>query len=256
MKIHRSKHTKRHSEEETTLTLKHRGSRWWFCMCRTRYRLILHHRWTSLSSVLRFPSWSFGSVNFKVQRIKNLLKICTPPQWTWCCFILLSKLDRQHVVMQLQTGSWTFLIWGPTDSQTFCSLILILSLCKQFKKYKMASLNLLCNKKPLKIFLPYREWAWPQYWWYLIAAQEVERVVHSLEGCWFDYPPPSAACWSISEQDTEPKNCECDKCFKAVWAVSKPVQRCRSISSFTLIYLAQWIVTPWSLSIFFIGLPD
>lgn len=42
------------------------------------------------------------------------------------------------------------------------------------------------------------------------------------------------ACWSVSEQDTEPKNCECDKCFKAVWAVSKRVQRCRSISSFTL----------------------
>lgn len=106
--------------------------------------------------------------------------------------------------------------------------------CLYANNLKNTRWQLPCNKKPLRIFLPYREWAWPQYWWYLIAAQEVERVVHSLEGCWFDYPPPSAACWSISEQDTETKNCECDKCFKAVWAVSKPVQRCRSVSSFTL----------------------
>lgn len=124
-----------------------------------------------------------------------------------------------------------FLSEGPQTPKP--SVVWFLS-CLYTNSSKMASLNLLCNKKPLKIFLPYREWAWPQYWWYLIAAQEVERVVHSLEGCWFDYPPPPAACWSISEQDTEPKNCECDKCFKAVWAVSKPVQRCRSVSLFTL----------------------
>ena len=38
-----------------------------------------------------------------------------------------------------------------------------------------------------------------------VVAQEVEQVIYLLEGWWFDLLLLQAACWSVLEQDTEPR---------------------------------------------------